>query len=126
MSKIRNNPLLKGASGTLGDVVVYRQLRNGQVIMANMPTPVHTTTERQLVFRERFKRAAAYGKKQMEDPIAKADYEAKIGNKLVCAYIVALTDFLKVPTVDRADVSQYLGRVGDLISILASDDFKVE
>ena len=46
MSKIMNNPIMKGASGMLGDVVVYREVR-GNLIMSNRPkrgrilTPTH-------------------------------------------------------------------------------------
>ena len=125
MSKINNNPLLKGASGMLGDVVVYRQVR-GNVIMANKPKKSNIITENQKPVRDKFKKAVNYAKRQMLDATSKADYAKKISAKLASAYMVALTDFLVSPTVDQLDLSGYDGGIGDKILVQASDDFKVE
>jgi hypothetical protein len=125
MSKINNNPLLKGASGMLGDVVVYRQVRGG-VIMANKPKKTETLTENQKPVRDKFKKAVYYAKRQMLDAVSKAEYATKISDKLNSAYIVAMKDFLNAPTVDQLDLSGYNGQAGDKILIQATDDFRVE
>src|SRR6478736_6816710 len=118
MTKIKNNPLLKGASGMLGDVVVYRQVRGG-VIMANRPKTTGNVTANQLAVREKFKKAANYAKKQIAVPASKAEYEAKITEKLNSAYAVAVKDFLTAPSVDQVDFSGYTGKVGDKILVQA-------
>ena len=53
MTKIKNNPLLKGASGMLGDVVVYRQVKGG-VVMANKPKPPTSVSADQLEVQTKF------------------------------------------------------------------------
>jgi hypothetical protein len=122
---MKNNPLLKGASGMLGEVVVYRELR-GKVIMANKPKPPSTTSEKQLTARVRFRRAAFYAKRQMENPEAKALYTTGINDSKVTAFLVALTDYLKAPVIQEIDASGYTGAIGQAISITATDDFKVK
>jgi len=125
MSKIQNNPLLKGASGMLGKVVVYREVR-GRVIMSNRPKkrsgPI---TPEQENFRSRFLRAVQYARKQLESAVTKAEYQTGITESKFSAYLVALTDYLKAPVVNEVDASRYSGTVGDIIAIRATDDFKV-
>jgi hypothetical protein len=125
MTKIKNNPLLKGASGMLGDVVVYRQVKGG-VVMANKPKPSGTVSEDQLEVQNKFKKAANYAKRQMADPASKALYEIAKGDKIPSAYAAAVRDYLRAPTIDQVDLAGYGGQVGDKILILASDDFRVE
>ena len=125
MTKISNNPLLKGASGMFGDVIVYRQVKGG-IIMANKPKGSGSATANQLAVREKFKKAANYAKRQMAIPASKADYETKLSEKLNSGYAVAVKDFLSAPTIDQIDLSGYSGEVGDKILIQASDDFRVE
>ena len=124
MSKIKNNPLLKGASGMLGDVVVYREV-GGNVIMANRPRKPEVLTAHQEITRERFLRAVQYARTQLANEVTKAEYAAGITASKLSAYAVALTDYLKAPVVNAVDVSKYTGAVGELILIRASDDFRV-
>lgn len=124
MSKIKNNPLLKGASGMLGDVIVFREVR-GKLIMANRPKKRDEPTEQQRITKLRFLRAVSYGKQQAADPVSKAEYAAAINDRNNSAYAVAMNDYLSAPVIDMVDVSAYHGSVGDTIAINASDDFKV-
>lgn len=124
MTKIKNNPLLKGASGMLGDVVVYREHR-GKIIMSNRPKRGGEPTESQRLAKVRFMRGVQYAKAQLEDPAAKAEYETGINNQKNSAFMVALTDYLTAPRVDLIDTALYQGAVGDTIAITAGDDFKV-
>lgn len=123
MTKIKNNPLLKGASGMLGDVIVFREYR-GKLIMANRPKKGETPTEQQRIAKQRFIRAVHYGKQQIADPLTKAEYATAIGNRSPSAYSAAVNDYLTAPVIDLVDVSGYHGSVGDVIAITASD-FKV-
>ena len=125
MTKIKNNPLLKGATGMFGDIIVYRQVRGG-VVMANKPKPSTTVSAAQQEVKDKFKKATSYAKRQMADPTAKALYESAKSDKMPSAYAVAVRDFLKSPTIDQLDLSLYTGQVGEKILVLASDDFKVE
>ena len=124
MSKIKNNPLLKGASGMLGNVIVYREVR-GNVIMANRPKRSGVLTEHQEAAKSKFLRAVQYAKKQLADPVTRAEYEAGITERKFSAFTVALTDFLTPPKVSMIDVSRYNGGIGDVLAITAFDDFKV-
>jgi hypothetical protein len=124
MTKIKNNPLLKGASGMLGNVIVFREHR-GQLIMANRPKKGEVPTEQQRLAKIRFMRAVHYGKQQVANPVTKAEYATAIGTRSTSAYAAAVNDYLTVPVIDLVDVSGYHGAVGDIIAIIASDDFKV-
>lgn len=124
MSKIKNNPLLKGASGMLGNVVVYREAR-GRMVMANRPKKNEELTEHQVKTKKLFLRAVQYAKAQVANPVTKAEYEAGITNRKFSAYTVAVTDYLTPPAIDAVDTSRYQGAAGDVLAITASDDFKV-
>ncbi len=125
MSKIQNNPVLKGASGMLGDVVVFREIR-GTLIMANRPKkPKGPQTEQQKQFRMRFLRAVQYAKKQVANPVMKAEYATGVTLKKFAPYVVAVTDYLTPPEIHEVTTSGYTGVVGDAILVRATDDFKV-
>jgi hypothetical protein len=125
MSKIQNNPLLKGASGMLGNVVVYREIR-GKVIMSGRPRrrTGHPTPEEEQR-RARFLRATQYARTQIQSPVAKEEYSKGINGRKITAYVVAVTDYLTPPVISDIDASRYAGVIGDLIAIRATDDFKV-
>lgn len=124
MSIMKNNPLLKGASGMLGDVIVYRESR-GKMIMANRPKKRALLTPSQEAAKESFLEAVQYGKKQVADPVSKADYATGIDKRRNSAYAVAVSDYLKVPEVKLIDTTSYVGVVGNAIAIKAVDDFRV-
>jgi hypothetical protein len=124
MSVIKNNPIMKGASGMLGNVVVYRE-QHGQLIMANKPAKRALLTLAQENAKERFLEAVQYAKAQMANPVAKAEYATGINDRRISAYAVAVSDYLKAPEVKSIDAKGYTGAAGDLISIKAFDDFKV-
>ncbi len=124
MTKIKNNPIMKGASGMLGDVVVYREHR-GNVVMSNRPKRSSILTPSQEHARSNFLRAVKYAKRQVADPVAKVEYQPSPTSRFTSAYAVAVSDYLTAPTISLVDVSRYAGAVGDVIFIKASDDFKV-
>jgi hypothetical protein len=124
MSKIKNNPIMKGASGMLGKVVVYREVR-GNVIMSNRPKRRKVLTPQQMETKSRFLRAVKYAKKQMADPIAKAGYQRGPGSPFPSAYSSAMGDYLKAPIINTINTSRYGGAIGDEVWINATDNFKV-
>jgi hypothetical protein len=125
MSKIKNNPLLKGLSGMLGDVIVFRESRGGMV-MANRPKKPATPSGHQLVTKDKFMEATAYAKGQMLDALSKAEYQAAVNDKTNSAYAVALTDYLKGPRIMSVNVADYNGAIGSRIDIRAIDNFRVQ
>jgi hypothetical protein len=68
-----------------------------------------------------------YAKNQMENPEAKAAYEANAkGAGQPNAYNIAVADFFHAPDIEEVDFSAYTGAVGNTIRVRAIDDFKVE
>jgi hypothetical protein len=125
MTKIKNNPIMKGASGMLGKTVVYRETKNGTLIMANKPRKSGSPTDQQLMTMLRFEEGAQYAKSQISDPITKAEYAAAGASKGRSAYQAAMTDFLSKPRLIECNTDGYTGVVGNFIDIRAIDDFKL-
>jgi hypothetical protein len=124
MAKINNNPLLKGLSGMFGDVVVYSE-RRGKMIMSNRPKKREESTDHQKLVKSKFLQAVQYAKGQMKNDSAKAEYAAAVNDKLMSAYAVAVADYLKGPEIIAVNTKAYNGHVGDVIEVLAIDNFKV-
>jgi hypothetical protein len=124
MTKIKNNPLLKGASGMLGNVVVYREF-GGDMLMCNRPKKGEEPTAQQRLARIRFMRAIHYAKAQLLNPASKAEYDTGITSKKRSAFTVAVSDYLSAPSVELIDTAGYKGVVGNTIAVTANDDFKV-
>lgn len=124
MSQIKNNLLLHGISGMLGNLLVFRMIR-GKLVVSNRPKRTGILTEHQKMMKGRFLRAVQYARAQMDIPESKAEYETGITMKKHSAYHVALTDHLIAPVIKVVDTSRYTGKPGDSIKILAHDDFKV-
>jgi hypothetical protein len=124
MAKINNNPLLKGLSGMFGDVVVYSE-RRGKMIMSNRPKRREQNTDHQKLVKSKFLQAVQYAKGQMKNDMAKAEYAAAVNDKVASAYAVALADYLKGPEIISVNTKAYNGQVGDVIEVLAIDNFKV-
>ena len=125
MAKVAGNIVLHGASGMLGDQIVIRQ-RSGHIILAQ--APVESTkepTEAQAAQRHQFQRAVLYGKRVVDNPAEKPDYQAK-AKPLQSAFNVAVADFLHAPDIDEIDVTHYHGASGDTIRVRVTDDFEVK
>lgn len=111
---------MTGASGMLGNVVVYRQFR-GKTVMSNRPQKRGDITPHQQKMKTRFLEAVAFAKKQIADPVTKALYQPGPNSKFTSAYAAALADYLKRPVIDAVDITNYHGRDGDVIIVKASD-----
>ena len=99
MAIIKDNILMEGVSGMLGDVVVFRQLR-GKTIMAKRPSKPRFQSELQRANRSRFAEASAFAKQIMQDPQKKEYYKAKARRLgLPNAYTAAITDYMRKPAV---------------------------
>lgn len=125
MSKIDNNPILKGVSGLLGETVQFRTI-HGRMQLANKPKRRKSQTDKQLKVQSRFALAADYANQQLKTAEALEMYSAGITSKLTSAYLVAVSDYLNAPKVESIDTLYYNGSVGAPISVIASDDFMVK
>ena len=125
MAKSKRNVLTHGLSGTMGDLMVFRQL-NGETIVANFPKErTAPLTEKQKQALARFKKATVYGKSVKGNEELRAMYQAKVKSGQT-AYLLAVTDYLTSPVVEDADLRAYKGVIGDKIKVNALDDFQVK
>ncbi|QHS61055.1 hypothetical protein [Chitinophaga agri] len=125
MAKSTDNILLKGASGTIADMLTLTKRRSGNIILgkkrrrSNIPP-----TDAQIEVQQRFKKSILYAKAVLRDPVKKAMYEKAAGPDQ-SAYNMAMRDAFKLPVVESIDTTKYLGGIGDVITVRAYDDFKL-
>lgn len=119
------NSIMRGASGALGDELVFRQRAGKTVISIPAIRRVDRRTEEQLLYRERFRQAVMYARKVVADPAQKVLYQA-IAKQGIFAYNLAFRDRFKAPVITAIDIGNYSGSPGDIIRIGAIDDFRVE
>ncbi len=125
MSKISNNPLLKGVSGMLGKTIVFREVR-GKVVMSNWPKKAARPTPHQIIMSKRFTDAIKYAKVAMQSTSLKEAYAAAITPNKFTAFHVAQTDAMTAPVVHSINTEFYNGTPGDELTIHATDDFRVD
>jgi hypothetical protein len=125
MSKIKNNNVLSGVSGMLGDNVVIRRIR-GKQQLANKPAPSDKkASPKQAAVQARFRAAISYAKDQIANEEIKVLYQTGMTNKKHSAYLVAMNDFLNPPVVSNINVLDYTGEAGSTVTLTAIDDFMV-
>lgn len=121
--KVTLTPMFEEARGKLGNVV-FREV-NGKIIASRMPRVSDTPSESQIANRERFKQAAAYGKSALADPEAREYYQAVAESRNMPIFAVTIADFLNAPVIDDVTLASYHGQAGDIIRIVARDDFEL-
>jgi hypothetical protein len=119
------NSIMRGASGALGNELVFRQ-RAGKTVISLPPVfRADNPTASQQEVRTRFQEASAYAKAALANPETKAAYAAR-ANAELSPYNLALADYFKPPIIQTAEAQNFSGSPGDTISIRATDDFKVQ
>jgi len=119
------NSVMRGASGALGDELVFRQ-RAGKTVICLPPVPrIDNPTGEQLEMRERFSQSTLYARTAIADPQRKAVYQA-VAKPGASAFNMAFRDRFKPPVITAIDIGNYSGSPGDIIRIEAVDDFRVE
>ena len=124
MAKAKLNGAFESLTGTV-DGWVYRRVR-GHTVVASTPEPTTHPPSRALRHvRIRFAAAQAYAKQVLSDPCQREAYDhlAKALNRRADKIIAG--DFLNRPVVHRIDVTQYRGRAGDSVAVIATDDVEV-
>jgi hypothetical protein len=123
MAKVRNNIIIQGLSGTLGDQLVIKQDKAGRTIVATPPTvdPNRTFSAAQLERQDKFRDASVYAKGAKGETI----YAEKAKGTPRTPSNVAMADWFHAPEIPEVDTSAWTGAVGQVIRIQAVDDVKV-
>jgi len=126
MTKIKDNMINAGLSGMLGKQIVFHQWQ-GLTYISQAPTAKHSPRKKEMYKKNnpRLIRAAAYGKKVMNDPELKQAYK-NICTPRQNAYNRAVKDYLTKPKIGEIDLSNYTGEADSFIRVYAVDDFKVK
>jgi len=124
MAESKNNVITHGLTGLVGDMIVFRN-RGGKTFVSSKPKArTGEMSEGQKLHVGKFQEATLYAKGSVADPTLKEAYLAKAtGNET--AYNVAVADFFHAPDIETVNLSKYSGKVGETITIRATDDFKV-
>jgi hypothetical protein len=123
MAKAILSSVLAGLRGRI-DGMVFRQQAGQTVVTPRPKVSGRASTPAQLAARERFSRAAAFGRSVVADPALRALYAEGPGDHR-SAYVAALTDALRAPVIDALETTAFRGAVGDAIVIRARDDHAV-
>jgi len=123
MAISRTNIVLKGFHGKVGAWVV-RRWGESTVISLRPSTRHRRWSKLQKLNRKRFKEAMAYAARVLLDPLMWT-YYAKKRKKKQTVWNVAVADYMLNPTIDRIDVSEYQGKKGDTIVVVANDKYAV-
>jgi len=107
-------------SGTIGKLV-YRKVR-GKTVVAVKPDPDRPLSQAEAAHRQDFAQAAAWAKAALQDEVLCLFYEALGKQREIPARAAAVSDYLKRPTLDGLDLSEYAGQAGDHIYFMASDN----
>jgi hypothetical protein len=117
MAKVNNNVLVRGLSGKLGGQVVFRQMRDGRTVVADMPDFSRRVLSRdQKAHHSKFKDGAAYAKEAAK---TKPIYAQLAAGTRKTAYNVALADYFHPPVIHEVKRSK------SALRIRASDDVLV-
>ena len=118
MAKSLNNIVMHGASGKLGNQIVFRQVKGGQTIIAVKPAVTKNFNPTQLAHQEAFRQAIAYAK-SAKDEVA---YLTKAQGTTMSAFNAAVADWFNQPEVLEIDITGWTGTAGQTIRVKAQDD----
>lgn len=123
MAKVRNNIIIQGLSGSLGDQLVIKQDKAGRTIVGVAPAfdPNRTFTAAQTEQQEKFRNAATYAKGAKGEAVYMQEAEGTPLNP----YNAAMADWFHAPEIKEIDVEGWSGQAGQVIRIQAVDDVKV-
>ncbi|WP_293298542.1 hypothetical protein [Pedobacter sp. UBA4863] len=126
MARSTNNVVMKGVSGTIGKMLVFRTNAADKTIIARRPKQSNKPlTVGQLEVRERFTEAAYYAKSAIGNPVLKEQYQAK-ARPGQSAYNIAFADYLKAPALRKVMADEYMGQIGDKLTFRIIDNFKLQ
>ncbi|MFT3827207.1 MAG: hypothetical protein QM731_24990 [Chitinophagaceae bacterium] len=115
MARVKNNIIMRGVSGKVGDQLVFNQ-RNGQTVVSKVPRVSKKVPKGRKEANDRFKQASKYAKQASFDPVLKAAYSKYISPGR-SVYAIALGDFLDTPEIQQLITRKYTGDAGSSITI---------
>jgi hypothetical protein len=123
MATVRNNIIMQGLSGGLGNQLVIRQDKAGRTIIATRPrhNPNRVFSETQQQHRNNFREAAIYAQSARGAQI----YISKAAGTPMNPYNVALADWFHAPEILEIDLGEWSGQPAKVIRIKALDDVLV-
>jgi hypothetical protein len=126
MANITPNPAAGRLSGAIGDLVFVR-LKNGKVIVRRRPVRKTEKKAGEIANQEAFIRAVAYAKAVWDSqPELQAKYNAAAREQGRQGFHLAKADFRLPPKIGDVDLAGYRGSPGDVIRVVAIDDFEVK
>ena len=94
MAHSKNNPLLEGVSGKIGNLVI-KQYPNGKIVITKLPDMSSVKrTELQSIYQNKFAEAVKYARAAKRDPLKSAAFE-KVLKDGQDVYHAALSSFLQ-------------------------------
>jgi len=123
MAQVRNNIIIKGLSGSIGNQLVFKQDKAGRTIVGAPPSidPDRTYSEAELERQEVFRDATVYAKGAKGEAV----YIEKAEGTPMSAYNVAIADWFHGPEIREIDIENWSGAVGEVIRIQVVDNVKV-
>jgi len=123
MAKVRNNLVMQGLSGLLGNQLTIRQDKAGRTIISARPQPKpnRTFTDAQKQHHHDFREAAAYAQSARGAQI----YVSKAAGTPMNPYNVALADWFHAPEILELDLGDWSGQPGKVLRVKALDDVLV-
>ena len=123
MAKVRNNIIIQGLSGSLGDQLVIKQDKAGRTIVSVSPSldPNRTFSEAQLERQDKFREASAYAKDAKGEEV----YVERAKGTPQTPSNVAMADWFHAPEIVEIDASAWNGAAGEVIRVKAVDDVQV-
>ncbi len=124
MAISKDNIVIMGLSGTIGQMLTFRQRRGKTIVQKFRKPTVIPPTEKLQSVRVNFASCIAYAKTAIKNPVFKAAYQAAVKDGQT-AFNVATSDALNPPILTNINTVGYHGIPGDDINVGATDDFKV-
>ena len=121
MAKSLNNIVMYGASGKLGNQIVFRQGKGGQTIIAVKPAAGRSFNPAQQAHQDAFRNAIAYAKTAKDETI----YLTKSQGTTMTAFNAAVADWFNKPEVLEINIDNWTGDAGQIIRVKAQDDTQV-
>jgi hypothetical protein len=124
MAKVRNNLIMQGLSGLLGNQLLIRQDKAGRTIIGARPQfkPNRVFSDTQKLHQGSFREAAAYAQSARNEAI----YASKAAGTPMNPFNVALADWFHAPEILDIDLGGWSGQAGQVIRIKALDDVLVK
>ncbi len=116
MAKVENNPIVRGISGKVGNLV-FRAMPDGSTYVSGVPNfDKRTFSQGQKDHQSRLKQAVAYAREAAKSQPIYAEFAQ---GTIMSAYNFALSDWFNPPVIHAIE------RVDGLIRIAASDNVMV-